>query len=241
MYLQKRGWRTGLLGWTLGGYLAGAWSRGTDVTPQRSTKWSEDDSLPEVRKRKLKRELSAPAGLEYLETLVVHIPSSAPDGYYRLVSPSLGTMKDALTRRQTICNSPTHRPIIGSTSFRLYSSSLSTPSPRGANVYQLPAELVLGILAGALGTLLVAAFSVLFPFAKLASLLPGKWGKYLLRWVWGLIGGEDVERKVREHRTVKGATERVDRLDRSIAWSRIGVRRKRDAREDEGGGVALRM
>lgn len=111
IFLQRRGWITGVLGWDVGGYFGGTWSKGVEVTPERSIGWMQESGeditgsgdvdadkaqsdgsappLPVVRKRKLRGEVerfAPPDGMSYLETLVIHIPSSAVDGYYRIVS-----------------------------------------------------------------------------------------------------------------------------------------------------------
>ncbi|KAJ7696211.1 hypothetical protein B0H17DRAFT_1053931 [Mycena rosella] len=69
--LQRRGWRTGLLGWTLGGWVGGTLGKDLDL-------------------RAFLDAPGAPAEHRALETDFVHIPVSAGDGYFRLIVKTAG-------------------------------------------------------------------------------------------------------------------------------------------------------
>lgn len=129
IFLQRRGWRTGLLGWTVGGLLGGNWGKDIDITPtgsESSLRAVSDEVLSSSAKAAIQKELdtSRIAEMKLLETAICHIPASSGDGYFRI--------------RVTSANQTT---IVSTPTFRIISSSLDTPSPRGATLFQLPIEL----------------------------------------------------------------------------------------------------
>lgn len=141
IFLQRRGWRTGLLGWTVGAVLGGNWGKDVEITPVTAAPSLADvprEILSPSARAAIEKELSAVKldvghggdttttnSLALLETAVCHVPARSGDGYFRIrvTGPNAA---------QTIVTTPT---------FRILSSSLSCPSPRGATLFQLPIEL----------------------------------------------------------------------------------------------------
>lgn len=121
-------------GWTFGSLLGGSHLPGIDVTPVDTIHPSD---LPKTKRKRLENDfarlfrqvpLSGPRGTQRpVETLHVHIPVKAEDGYYRLRVTS-----DAGGKNE----------IAVSPSFRVGSLSLGSASPRGATPIGLIPELL---------------------------------------------------------------------------------------------------
>lgn len=225
IFLQKRGWRTGLAGWTVGALIGGTWGKDIEITPV-STETSLENVSDEIAsnsvKASIKKEIEATSIGEYklLETAFCHIPASSYDGYFRIrITNSSG--------QQTLVSTPT---------FRILSSSLSTASPRGATIFQLPIEL---FAATTVTTCQVGAwgfFYACFPFLKLASFIPGGFSQATINTLWKWAGGQQKLDNARESYHVDEhlaqAGQLRDRVDHSVPWSAIGVRRAFDIEAD---------
>lgn len=152
VFLQPRGYRTGLLyaitsfqlltfpadirrsGWNIGRLLGGSHLPGIDVTPKERIQQTD---LVKKQRKQLEDDFSRlfhPAQIEEprgaqspLETLQVHIPVRAEDGYYRFRVTS-----DAAGKHE----------IAVSPSFRLGSVSWASASPRGATPIGLVPEVL---------------------------------------------------------------------------------------------------
>ncbi|BFZ58840.1 hypothetical protein PYCC9005_005905 [Savitreella phatthalungensis] len=177
VFLQRRGFRTGLLGWTLGGLLGGTVGKDIEITP---TDIAKSTSVKDVEDPIVSKQDFRP-----LETNALHIPARAVDGYYRI--------------RVTTSN-PSHN-IVATPTFRLLSSSLDTASPRGATLYQIPFET--GAQA-AVKSAQVAAWSAayaLFPFLAVGSWVPGVSGmsRTAIDALWRWAGGQKVTDQVGSH------------------------------------------
>ena len=220
IFLQRRGWRTALLGWRLGGLLGGTVGKDVEVTPEnecRSLSQVPETALSSRGRSHIATEIKddSVSDLKPLETSVCHIPASAPDGYYRL--------------RVTTSN-PSHN-ICSTPVFRLLSSSPDTPSPRGATLAQLPVEFG---AKTAVTSVQVAAWSAayaLFPFLAVGSWLPGASGisKRAMDTVWRWAGAQSYVDDKREQFQVDA---KLASADQAMPWGAVGVRRQFDIDED---------
>lgn len=228
VFLQKRGWRTGLAGWTVGALIGGTWGKDIEITPvdlETSLSSVSDEVASASTKSSVQKEIDAAllsqvGNHKLLETAFCHIPASSGDGYFRIkVTNSSNT--------QTLVSSPT---------FRILSSSLSTASPRGATVFQLPIEL---FAATSVRTCQVGAwgfFYACFPFLKLASFIPGGVSQATINTLWRWAGGQqkldDARESYHVDERLAQAGQLRDRVDHSVPWSAIGVRRAFDVQAD---------
>ncbi|KAJ6518144.1 hypothetical protein C8R47DRAFT_1031542 [Mycena vitilis] len=220
--LQRRGWRTGLLGWTLGGWVGGALGKEVDVTPANAGYWQSLDSKKRAQYDKEIREFlesaSAPDGHRVLETDFVHIPVAAGDGYFRLLVKKRGG------------------GVIASTaSFRVGSLSLSSAHPRGASPVTLVPEVALKSAALTASTAVWASFYAAFPFLKAAQLLPGthNWGTWALNRAYKLAGGEETAAELKERYRVEERRARAEEsVYRNVPFGSVGVRTAFDLEQD---------
>lgn len=213
VFLQRRGYRTALLGWSLGSSFGGSHLPGIEITP--ITHGNPADLLPSVP-----RDISrlCPT-MKPLQTLDVHIPVASGDGYFRLRI----TKGDGKT---TIATSPV---------FRVGSISLSSAHPQGATLFGLVPELVLrsafiGVTASA-----YAAFYAAFPLLKVAEWTPGPWKQYAIRALYAQALSPEqqarVERGVEQGR--QGVASAHAGLSRRIPFGAVGVRTEADLVKDE--------
>lgn len=223
VFLQKRGYRTGLLGWSIGTLLGGTWGKEIEITPVTSAKSLSaiaDDILSSSFKATIQREIDAVSvedrkGMALQQTLACHIPASSGDGYFRLRVTEANSMI-------TIATTPT---------FRILSSSLSTVSPRGATIFQLPIE---AFAATSIKTAQVGAwgtFYALFPFLKLASWMPGGISQSAINALWKWAGGQESVDEVRERYKVDDRIAQASEM-RDRAAGAVGVRTDGDVKID---------
>lgn len=220
--LQRRGWRTGLLGWTIGGWIGGTLGKELDVTPASSGYWQ---TLESKKKAQYDKEISqflesasAPKDHRVLETDFVHIPVSAGDGYFRLL----------IKKR--------NGSVIASTaSFRVGSLTLSSAHPRGASVVTVVPELVLKSASVTVTTAAWASFYAAFPFLKVAQMLPGtnSWGNWALNRGYKLAGGEERTAELKERYKIEERRMRAEEsVYRNVPFGSVGVRTAHDLQED---------
>ncbi|KAJ7022392.1 hypothetical protein C8F04DRAFT_1402370 [Mycena alexandri] len=220
--LQRRGWRTGLLGWTIGGWVGGTLGKELDVTPASSGHWQTLDTKKKSTYDKEIREFlestSGPKDHRVLETDFVHIPVSAGDGYFRLlIKKGSGTV------------------IASTASFRIGSLSLSSAHPRGASVVTLVPEIILKSASVTTNTAVWASFYAAFPFLKVAQMLPGTstWGNYALNRAYKLAGGEQTTAELKERYKVEERRMRAEEtVYRNVPFGSVGVRTAYDIQED---------
>jgi hypothetical protein len=230
IFLQKRGFRTGLLGWTVGALLGGTWGKDIEITPVQAVDALSripNEVLSAGSQKALQAEIKESGLLEdkklvLQETDVCHIPCSSGDGYFRIrVTTANGI--------QQLASTPT---------FRILSSSLDTASPRGANWFQLPVEL--GI-ATSIKSAQVGAwgfFYAAFPFLKIGSLIPGgsaisqKMLNTLYHWAGGDTFVAEKRKELKVDEALAAANDMKDRVDQAIPWSAVGVRRAFDVEKD---------
>jgi len=232
VFLQRRGYRTGLLGWTLGSLLGGAHHPGWEVTPQKHELWSSTTLLSAKQREQYDKDVSrlftpsyAP-GQKVRETFLVHIPVASGDGYFRL---------RVTTRRD--------EDLAVSAVFRIGSLTWASAQPRGATPVGIIPEL--GVRAAFLAAKTAAwtAFYAAFPFLKIAEYLPGQFGNRWMLAAYKLAGG-DAKRAELDERY--GVTERFrqanDKVQKTVPFGAAGVRTNKDLerdREEGRGGVAF--
>lgn len=231
--LQRRGWRTGLLGWTVGGWLGGTLGKEIDVTPEDRGRWAVD--VGEKQRKQLDKEIHdflssslGPSDHQPLETSFIRIPVASGDGYFRFV----------------IYPSPTsHTPITYTATFRVGSLSMSSANPRGASPITLIPELVLR--SASFTTL--AAFYAAFPIIKVAELIPGptgRWGKWAMDRAWYWAGGEQKVSEAKERLQLDERKKRAETsVYKNVPFGSVGVRTAYDLEEDSRrgrGGVYIR-
>lgn len=226
IFLQRRGWRTGLFGWSIGALLGGTFgkSKEIEITPvksERSVAAISDEVLSSSTKTAIAKEIdNASVGeMKLLETAVCHIPASSDDGYFRIrVTTASGA---------EIATTP---------AFRIISSSLNTASPRGATIFQLPIELFAATSAKTAQVGAWGFFYACFPFLKLASWLPGGASQATINTLWRWAGGQqrldDAREAYHVDERIAQAGELRDRADKSVPWGAIGVRRAFDIEAD---------
>ncbi|KAJ6532889.1 hypothetical protein DFH09DRAFT_993526 [Mycena vulgaris] len=230
--LQRRGWRTGLLGWTVGGWVGGTVSKEVDVTPASAGHWATVEAKKRAQYDKEIRafldSVGAPKDHRALETDFVHIPVSAGDGYFRLLVKHSG------------------RVIASTASFRVGSLSLSSAHPRGASVVTVVPELALKSGSVAANTAAWASFYAAFPFLKAAQMLPGTstWGTWALNRAYKLAGGEQTAAELKERYRVEERRMRAEEsVYRTVPFGSVGVRTAYDLEEDAKmgkGGICFR-
>ncbi|KZV84758.1 hypothetical protein EXIGLDRAFT_741850 [Exidia glandulosa HHB12029] len=213
VFLQRRGYRTALLGWSIGTVLGGSYLPGIEVTPVERGFVS---SLPSSVTKDIARLCP---DLRALETLTVHIPVASGDGYFRLrITKSDG--------RTAIAHSP---------AFRVGSLSLSSAHPQGATLMGLIPELTvrttfLGFTASA-----YAAFYAAFPLLKIAEWTPGPWKQYAVRALYSHTLSpeqqERVQRGVAQGR--QGFSSAQAGMTRRIPFGAVGVRTDADLIKDD--------
>ncbi|KAJ6629788.1 hypothetical protein B0H10DRAFT_2208347 [Mycena sp. CBHHK59/15] len=214
--LQRRGWRTGLLGWTIGGWMGGTLGKEIDVTPESAGAWE----MLDARKRKqydaeIRR--LAPTNHRALETDLVHIPVAVGDGYYRLLVKRNGAT------------------FTSTASFRVGSLSLASAHPRGASLVTLVPELALKSASVAVGTAAWAGFYTAFPFLKAVQMLPGTqgWGAWALSRAYRAAGGDQTAAGLKERYRVEERRMRAEEsVYRNVPFGTVGVRTAYDLEED---------
>lgn len=118
-----------LRGWTLGGILGGSKLPGLEVTPVASEPYL---SLPASQRTHFDKDISrlfppSTAGTQQpLETMLVHIPVSSGDGYFRL----------------RITTDNPRKSVAASPVFRVGSLSLASAHPQGASLLGLVPEML---------------------------------------------------------------------------------------------------
>ncbi|KAF7334633.1 hypothetical protein MVEN_02293700 [Mycena venus] len=220
--LQRRGWRTGLLGWTMGSWIGGTVGKELDVTPVSSGYWQTVEAKKKAQYDKEIRQFldsaGAPKDHRVLETDFVHIPVSAGDGYFRL-----------------LIKKKSGKVIASTASFRVGSLSLSSAHPRGASVVTVVPEIVLKSASMTATTAAWASFYAAFPFLKIAQSLPGTstWGTWAMNRAYKLAGGETTAAELKERYRVEERRMRMEEsVYKNVPFGSVGVRTAYDLEED---------
>ncbi|KZT62723.1 hypothetical protein CALCODRAFT_479010 [Calocera cornea HHB12733] len=229
VFLQRRGYRTGLLGWTLGSLLGGAHLPGWDVTPQTHDVWSATTRLTTKQRAQYDADIShlfssaSAPGQTLQQTLLVHIPVASGDGYFRL----------RVTSRKG-------EDLAVSGVFRVGSLTWASAQPRGASIVGIVPEL--GVRAAFLTAKTAAwtAFYASFPFLTLATYLPGQPGTRWLSYAYRLAGGDTRKQELDERYGLsKGWGQAKESVQSGVPFGAVGVRTgvdlKRDAEAGRGG------
>ncbi|KII85342.1 hypothetical protein PLICRDRAFT_56611 [Plicaturopsis crispa FD-325 SS-3] len=213
VFLQKRGYRTGLLGWSLGSALGGSKLPGIEVTPTDHLKHSAiaPSTLASYASNIARLVPSRPT---VQQTLSVHIPVASGDGYFRL----LLTKADG---RTVLAVSPVFR--VGSISWR-------SAQIQGATLFGLVPEFAVKSLFVGAETSAYAAFYATFPFLKLASYTPGPWREWALR---TLYSGTGVEEKFNVTEKVEKAKGAYGKAYGKVPFGAVGVRTQAEIIKDE--------
>ncbi|CAE6436599.1 unnamed protein product [Rhizoctonia solani] len=237
VFLQRRGYRTGLLGWTFGGWLGGSKLPGLDVTPASSESWSRPTTLSSKQQTQIEKDTSrlfdpgsSPAASKsrLLETLLVHIPVRSGDGYFRLRITSANGKK-------TLAESPV---------FRVGSLAWASAHPQGATPLGLVPELGARSLFVTGQAAAWAAFYASFPFLKISQMIPGlgPWSQRMIQWAYSAAGGDtkrqELDERFRVSETLRKAN---DRIYKDVPFGAAGIRTAADlVTDDEAGpgGVA---
>jgi len=230
VYLQRRGWRTGLFGWAIGGLLGGSHYPGIDVTPVvSSTTTNQELSQSEMLaiKNDITRLLSESTSSQYphQQTLCVHIPVASGDGYFRLVITTSPSSLSVAGIPSLVAASPV---------FRVGSIAFSSAHPRGASLLGLVPELLARSLFVAGKTAAYAAFYAAFPFLKVATWIPGPWKQWALQMLYNTAGGEErFQLQSRVDRMNQSLKKANDKLYKSVPFGAVGVRTAADLLKDD--------
>jgi len=234
--LIQKGYRAGLFGWTVARYLGDIKERGIDVTPESSQKWdgSTSDAASTVsadtsstlttasfsqrQRSKIHAELekiepSLPHKRR-LSTFLVRIPVRSGDGYFRF---RIRTQNGKHT---------VYTPTV-----RILSVSLSSASIKGSSI--LPPTVVPELVIRALGVALTTFLYGLFPIAAiLEKVLPRKWSRKLLGWLYRKLGMEERQRKFMDKHG-QGVVQAKRKAMETVPFASMGMRTKLELEKDE--------
>ncbi|KAH7337972.1 hypothetical protein B0J17DRAFT_660262 [Rhizoctonia solani] len=226
VFLQRRGYRTGLLGWTFGGWLGGSKLPGLDVTPASVESWNRPKTLSSKHQTQIDKDISrlfdpnsSPTpNSRLLETLLVHIPVRSGDGYF-----------------QTIAESPV---------FRVGSLAWASAHPQGATPLGLVPEFGARSLFVSGQAAAWAAFYASFPFLKISQMVPGlgPWSQRMIQWAYASAGGDTKRQELDERFRVSETWRKAnDRMYKELPFGAAGIRTAADLVVDDEsgpGGVA---
>ncbi|EUC53993.1 hypothetical protein RSOL_025910 [Rhizoctonia solani AG-3 Rhs1AP] len=235
VFLQRRGYRTGLFGWTFGGYLGGSKLPGLDVTPATVESWNSPKTLSSKQQTQIEKDISrlwepntATPHSHLLETLLVHIPVRSGDGYFRLRITSANG-------KHTIAESPV---------FRVGSLAWASAHPQGASPLGLVPELGARSLFVSGQAAAWAAFYASFPFLKMSQMVPGlgSWSQRMIQWAYTAAGGDSKRQELDDRYKVSERWKQAhDRMYKEVPFGAAGIRTAADLVADEEagpGGVA---
>ncbi|TDL20300.1 hypothetical protein BD410DRAFT_791085 [Rickenella mellea] len=222
VFLQRRGYRTAMFGWYVGGLLGGSKLPGIEVTPTTQSAFTSLSSSQQSQYEKdITRLFPSHSSLQQipLETLQVHIPVSSGDGYFRL---RVTTGKSS----KSIAESPV---------FRVGSLSLSSAHPQGASMFGLVPELVVRSAFITVRTTAWATFYASFPLLKIAEWTPGPWRAYALRILYSHSLTPDQQSQISGN-IAKGKVQLQkanESIYRKVPFGAVGVRTVADLQRDE--------
>ncbi|KAH7090046.1 hypothetical protein BKA62DRAFT_726279 [Auriculariales sp. MPI-PUGE-AT-0066] len=213
VFLQRRGYRTALFGWSVGGMLGGSHMPGIEVTPVT------DQPISSISSSIMKDIARICPHLNPLQTLSIHIPVASGDGYFRFrVTKADG--------RTALATSPV---------FRVGSISLSSAHPQGATLIGLAPEFVLRSVSLGATTAGYAAFYAAFPFLKLAQWTPGPWKTYAARALYTHALNPEQQQAI-ENNVARGRQSVDDARAtavKRIPFGAVGVRTDADIAKDD--------
>lgn len=161
-----------------------------------------------------------------LGTYKCRIPVETGDGYFRLWV----TLPSPVARGQVGIGSPT---------FRLFSFSLTSASPRGAALLPVPVivpELALRSVSIALTTLVYG----LFPVATIIDKLLPRWmSRRFINWIYTRVGAKNKTDQLKEKYQVDRKVEQAKEQVKKVPFASAGIRTDwdldRDAQRGRGG------
>lgn len=221
VFLQKRGFRTGLFGWTIGCCLGGSKLPGLEVTPATHEAYS---SMPPSLLSSFERDIErmwTPYNLTHhhlQESMQVHIPVASGDGYFRLrITPHDKP-------KETIAASPV---------FRIGSIAWSSASPQGATLIGLVPELVAKSAFVTANTAMWATFYALFPIFKLTHWTPGPVKTFVAKNLYQYVGGPDPGTLDEQYKVTERMKAAQDNFNRKVPYGSASIRTIYDLEKDE--------
>ncbi|KAK0535671.1 hypothetical protein OC834_001442 [Tilletia horrida] len=235
--LVQKGYISGIFGWNLARFL-GAADSGIDVTPNTSQSWdgeqqqssssanadADSTSLDKVssasltprQRSKIHKEietlLPSLPHKHRLGTLLVRVPVRSGDGYFRLRIAS---------KKETV-----YTPTV-----RIFSVSLSSASVRGASL--VPPTIVPELLLRTLNVAITTFLYGLFPIAALLEkVLPRKWSRKLLGWLYRRLGMEQRQRAFMDKHGQRVTQAKRTALE-TVPFATLGVRTSLELEKDE--------
>ena len=210
---------------------------------QKLGKTGSEETLQETRQIALKRKekidkqvKAQSSGIETVDTsssstrvlgtYKCRIPVQTGDGYFRLWV----TMPSPIAMGQIGIPSPT---------FRLFSFSLTSASPRGAALLPIPVivpELALRSISIALTTLVYG----LFPVATIIDKLLPRWmSRRFINWIYTRVGAKGKTDQLKEKYQVDQKVEQAKEQVKKVPFASAGIRTdwdlERDAKRGRGG------
>ncbi|KAK0551394.1 hypothetical protein OC861_005784 [Tilletia horrida] len=243
--LIQRGWIAGLFGWTVAKFLGNISDRGIDVTPESTKPWDSSSSAGQQASTQEQEEvstsLSAPTlsskqrltihkeldkliassdipHKNKLSTLQIRIPVHSGDGYFRI----------KIKAKNNVVYTPT---------FRILSISLHSASIKGSSI--LPPTIVPELFIRTLSVAATTALWGLFPIAALLEkVLPAKWSRKMLGWLYKKLGMEKRQQDFMDKHGQKVVQAKRKTME-TIPFASLGVRTdlelEKDAKVGRGG------
>ncbi|CAD6889181.1 unnamed protein product [Tilletia laevis] len=240
--LIQKGYRAGLFGWALARYLGDISEKAIDVTPESIKNWNDTDTdsasaasststiqkednpnsslstpnLTQTQRSKIANELESLLPTinhkHPLATFFVRIPVRSGDGYFRF---------KVKTGNKTV-----YTPTL-----RILSVSLSSASIKGASI--LPPTIVPELLIRTLSIAFTTFLYGLFPIAALLDkVLPKKWSRKLLGWLYRRLGMEQRQQQFMDKHGQKVLDARKKTME-SVPFATLGVRTHYEIEKDE--------
>jgi len=157
--------------------------------------------------------------------MIVHIPVSSGDGYFRLVITSSPSPLSVSGIPSLLATSPV---------FRVGSIAFSSAHPRGASLIGIIPELLVRTMFIAGKTAAFTLFYATFPFLKVATWMPGPLKQWAMRVLYQSAGGEErfgfQDRVEKMNQKMKKAN---DQLYKSVPFGAVGVRTAADMLRDD--------
>jgi hypothetical protein len=249
--MVRRGWRAGVLGWSIARYLGVSLKNGIDVTPEHQEKWGEQgggEESYEMEVEKSSRDhdesdestamLPKPALSTKRQTSIEKQLKSTTITHSLPPHKTLGT---ALVRIPASSGDGYFRlaidisgePTAFSPNFRIFSLSLSSACPGGASL--LPPTILPELVLRILSTALYSALLALFPVAAIIEkVLPRSWARWMMTKLYRALGMEEKTQKLMKNYNVQ---ERLDnaktQVDQKIPWAGAGIRTQFEIQRDE--------
>ncbi len=250
VYLVRKGWRAGLLGWSAAKWLGAKTVKGLDVTPVAEHGRPDSRSTLEGASA---HEGKAPTSfpdkqLEKYDKQVqdfVRKANKLDDKSDGQLGTSVRPLATHIVRIPAVADDGYFRLVIQhadgsiatSPDFRIYSFSLSSACPRGASILppRIPFEMLLRIVSTALNTALLALFPVA---AILNKILPNKFVRKFLAWAYRKAGVDARKQKLLERYNVDDKVQKARTgFFETVPFASAGIRTDFDVQKDEEYGV----